>query len=71
PKVGKWAQGHDVAGKIVDRNIPKQTVTIKTESGSRVELPVQDLWVGDSGQPPAQGGSCGTDGCTSCGRHSR
>ncbi|MDQ4074895.1 MAG: stage 0 sporulation family protein [Chloroflexota bacterium] len=70
PKIGKWVQGHDVAGKIVDRNIPKQTVTIKTENGSRVELAVDHLWVGDSGESPAQGGSCGPNGdCTSCGRH--
>ncbi len=38
PKVGRWVQGHELAGTIVDRNIPKQTVTVKTESGTRVEV---------------------------------
>ncbi|MCB0078132.1 MAG: hypothetical protein KDD73_12030 [Anaerolineales bacterium] len=68
PKVGKWVQGAEISGKIVDRNIPKQTITIRTEDGSRVELPVKELWVGSSGRPPIQGGSCGTDGCSECGK---
>ena len=69
PKVGKWVQGHEISGKIVDRNIPKQTITIRTEDGTRTEMPVKELWVGNSGRPPIQGGSCGTSGCDSCGRH--
>ncbi len=70
PKLGKWVVGNEIAGKVVDRNIPRQVVTLQIENGSRVEVPVQSLWVGDTGQPPAQGGSCGTDGgCGSCGTH--
>ena len=70
PKLGKWIQGQEVSGKVVDRNIPKQTVTIQTEAGVRMELPVKDLWVGEGGQPPVQGGSCGTGGgCSSCSHH--
>ncbi len=71
PKVGKWVHGPEgVQGKVVDRNIPKQTVTVRMESGVRVELAVENLWVGEGGEPPAQGGSCGTDGgCASCSHH--
>jgi cell fate regulator YaaT (PSP1 superfamily) len=67
PKLGKWIAGAEVSGKVVDRNIPKQTITLQTESGTRVEVEVRNLWVGQSGEAPEQGGSCGTDGnCTSC-----
>jgi cell fate regulator YaaT (PSP1 superfamily) len=67
PKLGKWIVGAEVSGKVVDRNIPKQTITLQTESGTRVEVEIQNLWVGQSGEAPEQGGSCGTDGnCTSC-----
>ena len=69
PKVGKWVVTPEVSGKVVDRNIPKETVTLQTEAGTRVEIPVSNLWVGESGQPPAQGGSCGPSCSGSCGRH--
>lgn len=59
PKTGKWVVTHDHSGKVVDRNILKQTVTIKTDAG-HVELPVEDIWVGDSGEPPIAGG-CGRE----------
>lgn len=60
PKVGKWVISQEVSGKVVDRNIIKQTVTIATDRG-RVELAVQDVWVGETGQPPV-GGGCGSGG---------
>lgn len=71
PKLGKWVVGQDIAGKVVDRNIPKQTVTIQAENGVRTEVSVENLWVAEGGQPPVQGGSCGTNGgCGgACGHH--
>ncbi|MBA3533386.1 MAG: signal peptidase, partial [Ardenticatenales bacterium] len=60
PKLGKWVVSQQGAGKVVDRNIPKQTVTIQMEGGTRLEMPIADLWVGE-GQPPV-GGGCGTGG---------
>lgn len=73
PKLGKWVEGQDIRGKVVDRNIPKQTVTIQAENGVRTEIAIENLWVSEGGQPPAQGGSCGSDGgCGgACGRHHR
>lgn len=65
PKVGKWVVSHEVSGKVVDRNILKQTVTVATDHG-RVELPVKDVWVGESGQPPASVGCEGGPG-SKCG----
>ncbi|HBY97905.1 MAG: regulatory iron-sulfur-containing complex subunit RicT [Ardenticatenaceae bacterium] len=61
PKVGKWVVSHEVSGKVVDRNILKQTVTVATERG-RIELPVKEIWVGESGQPPSASGCAGGPG---------
>lgn len=65
PKVGKWVVSHEVSGKVVDRNILKQTVTVATERG-RIELPVKEVWVGESGQPPSSAGCAGGPG-SNCG----
>lgn len=65
PKVGKWVVSHEVSGKVVDRNILKQTVTVATDRG-RIELPVKDVWVGESGQPPSSVGCAGGPG-SKCG----
>lgn len=67
PKMGKWVVTNEVSGKVVDRNIPKETITLQTEAGTRVEIPVSNLWVGESGTPPAQGGSCGPNCSGNCG----
>lgn len=64
PKVGKWVVSHEVSGKVVDRNILKQTVTVQTERG-RVEMQVKDVWVGQTGDPPASK-SCGEANGTGC-----
>lgn len=68
PRLGKWVVTQEVSGKVVDRNIPKETVTLQTEAGTRVEIPVANLWVGESGTPPAQGGSCGPGCSGGCGK---
>ncbi|MDQ7028499.1 MAG: regulatory iron-sulfur-containing complex subunit RicT [Ardenticatenia bacterium] len=60
PKVGKWVVTEKYSGKVVERNILKQTITLQTDQG-RVEIPAQELWVGKSGQPPIAGG-CGPAG---------
>lgn len=67
PKVGKWVVGEGISGKVVDRNIPKGTVMVQSEDGKRTEMEVSNIWVNESGQPPAQGGSCGTGGGGGCG----
>ncbi len=59
PKVGKWVVTEKYSGKVVERNILKQTITLQTEQG-RVEIPAKELWVGKSGQPPIAGG-CGPE----------
>jgi cell fate regulator YaaT (PSP1 superfamily) len=70
PKLGHWVVGENISGKVVDRNIPKQSVIVQTEHGVRVETLVKNLWANKEGKAPAQGGSCGTDGgCSSCGSH--
>lgn len=71
PKVGKWVVTEKYSGKVVERNILKQTITLQTEQG-RVEIPVKDLWVGNSGQPPPIAGGCGAGegGCKgACARY--
>ncbi|MGB0387543.1 MAG: PSP1 domain-containing protein [Ardenticatenaceae bacterium] len=71
PKIGNWVTGEDISGKVVDRNMIKQSVILQATNGIRTEVPVANLWVGNNGQAPAQGGSCGTDGdCGGCSRHS-
>ncbi len=68
--MGHWVVAENISGKVVDRNIPKQSVTLQTEYGVRIETPVKNLWVNKEGKAPTQGGSCGTDGgCSSCGSH--
>lgn len=66
PNPGQWVVSHDHSGKVLERNMIKETVTIGTDSG-RVELPVEDVWVGKSGDPPIEGG-CGRE--CSCGNKS-
>ncbi len=65
PKVGKWVVTEQYSGKVVDRNMLKGTITLQTEDHGRVELPVENLWVGKSGKPPSEVG-CGEPG-SSCG----
>ncbi len=60
PKVGKWVVTEKYSGKVVERNILKQTITLQTEQG-RVEIPAKELWVSKSGRPPIAGG-CGPNG---------
>ena len=62
PKQGAWISSNNISGKVVDRNMIKQTVIVQASSGVRTEVPVANLWVNSNGNPPVQGGSCGTDG---------
>ena len=68
PKHGAWISSEKISGRVVDRNIIKQTVIVQAKNGIRSEVPVANLWVSNNGKPPEEGASCGTDGnCTNCG----
>jgi len=59
PKLGKQVKTIHGAGKVVERNLLKGTITLATEDG-RVVVQAEDLWVKkeDSSPPPIAGG-CG------------
>lgn len=62
PKHGAWISSDKASGRVVDRNIIKQTVTVQANNGIRTEILVANIWVNEKGNAPEQGGSCGTDG---------
>lgn len=62
PKHGSWVSSEPASGRVVDRNIIKQTVTVQADNGIRTEILVANIWVNNKGNAPEKGGSCGTDG---------